>query len=180
LESLGRASELDPLHGEISFWVARFRLYQGDTVGAIAQSQKVLETHPHFHRAHVTMGHAYLEQGNPEAALENYRRAQALEGSVPAYDAFIARGLAVTGDEEKASRILSGLVERAIDRYIRPEMLAIGYAAIGDLDEAMAQLQRALEARSAGMIYLLVDPMYDPLRDDPRFREMVKKVGLIK
>jgi serine/threonine-protein kinase len=178
LDSIHRAAELDPLHGEISFWVARFRLYQGDYDGAIAQSRTVLETHPHYYRAYVTMGHAHLQMGDAEAALENYRRAQALEGSVPAYDAFIARGLAITGDKEKAARILTGLVERANDRYIRPEMLAIGYAALGDKDKAITLLQQALDARSAGLIYLVADPMYDPLRDDPRFQELVEKVGL--
>ena len=61
---------------------------------------------------------------------------------------------------------------------IRPEMLAVGYAALGDMDEAFAHLDEALEARSAGLIYLAVDPMYDPLKADPRFDELVKKVGL--
>ena len=145
---------------------------------AYSSAQKVVETHPNFHRGYVTMGHAYLQMGDPEAALANYRRAQALEGSVPAYDAFVARALAITGEKEKAARILTGLVERSGDRYIRPEMLAIGYATLGDIDEAMAQLQLALEARSAGLIYLVVDPMYDPLREDPRFKALVEKVGL--
>lgn len=138
----------------------------------------MLDTHPQFYRAYITMGHAYFQKGNPEAALEQYRRAQALEGSVPSYDAFIARGLASTGEEEKARHILAGLVERAAERYIRSEILAVGFAALGEKDEAFKHLEHALEARSAGLIYLVVDPMYDPLRDDPRFRELVEKVGL--
>ena len=173
-----RALELDPLHWEVGYWLARFLLYQGDYDGAIDQSRTMLEIHPQLYRAYLIIGHAHLQKGDPEAALEQYRRAQALEGSVPSYDAFIARGLAITGKGEKARRILAGLVERATERYIRPEVLAVGYAAVGEKDEAFAQLEKALEARSAGLVYLVVDPMYDPLREDPRFHELVEKVGL--
>ncbi|MEO5826244.1 MAG: hypothetical protein ABIR59_10180, partial [Gemmatimonadales bacterium] len=62
--------------------------------------------------------------------------------------------------------------------YVRAEVLAMGYAAVGDLDAAFASLQRALEARSAGLIYLHLDPGYEPLRGDLRYDELVRKVGL--
>ncbi len=178
IPEIRRALELDPLSWNVSYWLARFLLYQGDYDGSIEQCRETLEMHPRLHRAYFTMGHAHLQKGDPEAALAEYRRAQTVEGSVPSYDAFIARGLAITGEDEKARRILAGLVARATERYIRPEVLAVGYAAVGEKDEAFVQLEKALEARSAGMIYLVVDPMYDLLRDDPRFGELVEKVGL--
>ncbi len=178
IPAIRRALELDPLSWNVSYWLARFLLYQRDYDGSIEQCRETLEMHPGLHRAYFTMGHAHLQKGDPEAALAEYRRAQTVEGSVPSYDAFIARGLAITGEDEKARRILAGLVERATERYIRPEILAVGYAAVGEKDEAFAQLEKALEARSAGLVYLVVDPMYDPLRDDPRFRELVERVGL--
>jgi hypothetical protein len=56
--------------------------------------------------------------------------------------------------------------------------LAMGHAALGDLDRAFASLQRALDAHSAGLIYLHLDPGYGPLRKDPRYDELVRKVGL--
>ena len=173
-----RALELDPLHWEVGFWVARFLVYEGRYAKAIEQAKAMFEISPTLYRAYLIMGHAHFELGDPHAALEDYRRAQALEGSVPSYDAFVARALALTGEEEKARRILAGLVERSRERYIRPEVLAVGYAAIGDLDQAFAHLGEALAARSAGLIYLAVDQIYAPLRADPRFRELVKQVGL--
>ena len=69
-------------------------------------------------------------------------------------------------------------MERASERYIRPEVLAVGFAALGETDEALKHLEEAVEARSAGLIYLAVDPMYDALREDQRFVELVKRVGL--
>jgi len=166
------------LHWEVGYWLARFRLYQGDYRGAIEQSRAMLEIHPQLYRAYLIMGHAHIEKGDARAGLAQYRRAQALEGSVASYDAFVARGLAITGESEKARRILAGLAERARERYIRPELLAVGYAALGENDEAFAQLDKALEARSAGLVYLAVDPMYQPLRSDPRFAKLLKAVGL--
>ncbi len=173
-----RAVELDPLHWEVGYWVARFLVYQGEHQKAIEYARSMLEIHPTLYRAYLIMGHAHYELGDYAAALEEYRRAQGLEGSVPSYDAFVARALAKTGEEEKARRILAGLVERSRERYIRPEVLAVGYAAVGELDEAFAHLDQALAARSAGLIYLVVDPIYAPLKGDPRFKELVQKVGL--
>ncbi len=173
-----RALELDPLHWEVGFWVARFLVYQGHFEKAIEQARTMFEISPTLYRAYLIMGHAHIELGNPHAGLEDYRRAQALEGSVPSYDAFVARALALTGEEEKARRILAGLEERSRERYIRPEVLAVGYGALGEFDAAFAQLEQALTARSAGLIYLAVDQIYAPLRQDPRFRELVKRVGL--
>jgi serine/threonine-protein kinase len=178
IAEIRRALELDPLSANVGYWLARFLLYRGDYVEAIEQSSRMLDIHVHFYRAYLNMGHAYLELGDVASALEQYRRAQALEGSVPSYDAFVARGLALSGEVDKARRILTGLVERAQERYIRPEVLAVGFAALGDTDEAFAQLELALTARSAGLVYLGVDPMYRPLRDDPRFARLMSEVGL--
>ena len=54
----------------------------------------------------------------------------------------------------------------------------MGYAAVGDLDKAFAALERAYQARSAGLIYLHLDPGYEPLRADPRYAELVRRIGL--
>jgi hypothetical protein len=70
------------------------------------------------------------------------------------------------------------LEERGRERYLRPEVLSVGYAALGEVDAAFAHLERALEAHSAGLVYLAVDPMYKPLRHDARFARMVRAVGL--
>ncbi len=179
LVEIRRALQLDPLSGHNSRWLARFLLYKREYEAVIVQCKKTLEIDPAYFQAYLDMGHAHLGLGQAQEALGLYRRGQALEGSVAAYDAFIARALAITGDKEHAERIMMGLVERATERYIRPELLAAGFAALGNKGEAFSQLRKALDARSAGLIYLATDPMYDPLRDDPRFMELVTQVGLM-
>ena len=61
---------------------------------------------------------------------------------------------------------------------MRAESLAMGYAAIGDADRAFLSLERAFQARSAGLIYLQIEPGYQPLRKDPRFGELAGRIGL--
>ena len=79
---------------------------------------------------------------------------------------------------EEAAEILSRLEEESKQHYIRAEILAMGYAALGELDRAFALLERAYQARSSGLIYLHLDPGYEPLRQDPRFKELVGRIGL--
>jgi hypothetical protein len=70
------------------------------------------------------------------------------------------------------------LEEESRQQYLRSEILAMGYAAVGDLDRAFDSLERAFQARSAGLIYLHLDPGYAPLRGDPRYADLVGRIGL--
>ena len=73
---------------------------------------------------------------------------------------------------------LARLAEESRQQYVRAEILAMGYAATGDLDRAFACLERAYQARSAGLVYLHIDPAYAPLRGDARFADLVRRIGL--
>jgi tetratricopeptide (TPR) repeat protein len=90
----------------------------------------------------------------------------------------LVRPLAALGEMEEAGAIMERLEAQAKEQYLRAEVLAMGYGALGDLDKAFACLKEALDAHSAGLIYLHLDPGYEPLRADPRFAEVVAKVGV--
>ena len=173
-----KALTLDPLHPHHSRWLCRFLLYAKDYGAAIAQGQKTLELHADYFHAYLDIGTAHLVQGDAEEALTWYQRSQGLETSVRAYDAYIVRALAPLGRRDEADAILTRLEEESRQHYIRAEILAMGYAAVGALDEAFASLERAFQARSAGLIYLHLDPGYEPLRTDPRYDALVQRIGL--
>lgn len=178
IEAIRRALVLDPLSAHFSGWLARFMLYSGDYDGALTQGHKTLELDEGSIRAPHYIGSAYLAKGDAETALEWYRRAQGLEKAVRVYDAMIVRALAVLGRRDEAESILARLDEESRQQYVRSEILAMGHAAIGNLDSAFACLERAFQARSAGLIYLHLDPGYAPLRGDPRFADLVRRIGL--
>jgi serine/threonine-protein kinase len=178
IAEIRKALALDPLDPGYSRWLARFLLYAGDYPGAIAQGEKIIELGEDFFLAYLDIGSAHLAQGEAETALKWYRRGQALEHSVRSYDAFIVRALAALDRRDEADEILARLEEESRQHYVRAEILAMGYAALGDLDRAFQCLERAFQTRSAGLIYLRVDPGYKPLRDDPRFDDLTGRIGL--
>ena len=178
IKALQKALVLDPLSVHHSGWLSRFFLYAKDYIGAIAQGERTLEIDEHYVRAFVFIGSAHLAQGDPETALDWFRRGQALDGAVRTYDAMIVQALAALDRRDEAEAILERLEEQSRQQYIRAEYLAMGHAAVGDLDRAFASLERAYQARSGGLIYLHLDPGYEPLRGDPRFAEMVARVGV--
>jgi serine/threonine protein kinase/tetratricopeptide (TPR) repeat protein len=178
IDAIRKALVLDPLSAHFSSWLARFHLYAKDYPAAIAEGQKTLELDEGSLRAPLFIGSAYLEQGDAETALEWYRRAQGLERAVRSYDAIIVRALAALGRRDEAEAIMSRLEAESKQHYVRADILAMGYAAMGDADRAFACLERAFQSRSAGLIYLHLDPAYQPLSGDPRFADLMKRIGL--
>ncbi len=178
IEEMRRAVALFPISPKSSRWLSRFLLYAGDYAGAIAQSEKTLELDHEYFQSYLDAGSAVLAQGDAEKALDWYRRGQRLDTSVRSYDALIVRALAALDRREEAEEILTRLEEEARKHYVREDILAMGYAAMGNPDRAFACLDRAVQARSAGVIYLKLDPGYEPLREDPRFDALLKRIGL--
>jgi serine/threonine-protein kinase len=178
VEEMRKALILDPLYAVYSRWLGRFLLFGGDHQGCIAQSRKTMDLNSDYAYSYLDIGSAYLELGDPEAALQWFQRGQGMNTSVRSYDALIVRALAPLGRREEAEEIMHRLDEESRHQYVRSETMAMGYAAVGDLDRAFACLERAFQVRSAGLIYLHVDPGYKPLRDDARFRQLGERIGL--
>jgi serine/threonine-protein kinase len=169
---------LDPLSPLYSRWLGRYLLFSADLDGALEQSRKTLEIDTNYYHAFLDIGAAYLGKGDPEQAMDWYRRAQSLESSVRSYDAHLVRVLAALGQPDEAHAIMERLEQESKEHYLRAEVVAMGYAALGERDRAFACLDEALNARSAGLIFVHLDPGYEPLRSDPRFDELAQKIGV--
>ena len=176
IREMRTAQKLDPLSPTFSQWIARFLLYQRRSADAIEESMRTLELDPAYARGHMTLGLARLMEGERDAGLESLRRSAEVTWS-PSFRAFQAYGLAAVGDGAAARRVLGELQSEG-ESYVRAEFLAAAFGMLGDRDEAFRQLDRALAERSAGMIYLHLDPLYDSIREDPRFSALVEKIGL--
>jgi eukaryotic-like serine/threonine-protein kinase len=178
IQELRKALVLDPLYAAYSRWLGRFILFSGDYSGAIAQGRKTIDLDADYAYSYLDIGSAYLELGEAEKALQWFQRGQGLDTSVRSYDALIVRALAPLGRREEADEILARLEEESRQHYVRSEIMAMGHAAVGNVDRAFECLERAFQVRSAGLIYLHVDPGYTSLRPDPRFRLLVERIGL--
>jgi TolB-like protein/Tfp pilus assembly protein PilF len=178
ITAMRRALELDPLRVEYFGWATRLLIYSGDWDAAIKQGEETFEIDEKYGRGFVFIGSAYLAKGDAETALDWFRRGQSLDTAVRSYDAMIVRALAALGRREEAEEILARLESESRQHYVRAEYLAMGHAAVGHLDRAFEALERAYQARSAGLIYLHLDPGYGPLRGDPRYQELVRRIGL--
>jgi len=163
---------------EYAGWLARFHLYAKNYDAALSTGRELLEIDDNYGRGFVWMGSAYLALGEAETALDWFQRGQALERSVRSYDAMIVRALAALDRIEEAEEIMSRLEAESKQHYVRSEYLAMGHAALGHADAAFDSLERAYQARSAGLIYLHLDPGYEPLRQDSRYSSLVSRMGL--
>ena len=177
LEEIRTAQMLDPLSPVTSYWLARYLLYVRRTEEAIEESRRALSLDPDFAHGVGILGRAQLLQGANEEAVASLRRSAELSRS-NTFQAYLAYGLAATGHEEESREALKRIAHADGGDYVRSECLAAVYGALGEPDHAFRYLERAYAERSAGLIYLHLEPMYDSLREDPRFQAMVERIGL--
>jgi tetratricopeptide (TPR) repeat protein len=131
-----------------------------------------------FIPAHLLLGEAHLANSHfPEALAELKKALELSEGDTNELAA-LAYGHAVAHDAAEARKLLQELKERSGQTYVQPLALAVIHIGLGNRDEAFDWLARAFADRSAGLVYLKVDPVFDSIGADARFADLVRRVGL--
>ena len=131
-----------------------------------------------FWFARLWLGRTTERMGRLDEARREIERANAQAGPFSEALAQIGRLKAIAGDRAGAHQVLAELAKRSQSRYVSPYFSTVVHAALGDRDAAFAALERGFEARTFFMTWLLIDPDLDPLRADPRFDALIKRVGL--
>ena len=173
------ARDLDPLSLPINNALAG-RLLAGSRYDeALKQVQKTLELDAHFAPAHQTLGWVYLHSGNQEEAIREFQSALQLTGTADA-DLQLDLGIAyaVTGKRDEARRILAKLENLHEQGGVPSGSVAILHGALGESNEAFAWLEKAYEERDPQLTYIKAGRRFEPLRKDPRFSELVHRLGL--
>jgi eukaryotic-like serine/threonine-protein kinase len=178
LGELARAEELDPLSVILPTDRCRALYFARRYPEALASCRRALDADAAFVPALITQGMVLEETGRVAEALSAFQEVARLTGNDPQQRTLIARATAIGGDLPAARRMLAEIEEQARSRYISPYSLAVVHAALGDKDEAFRDLDRAVAERSSWMTYLAVNPRLDALRSDPRFQDVLKRVGL--
>ncbi len=173
-----RALELDPLFlvsNHVQAWPYHLSRRYDE---AIERYRKTLEMDPNFPRTHLRLGEVYAAKGMYREAIAEYEKFSALGGGSTMALALIGNARALLGERHEALRVLEELTAESKRRYVPSFHFAIVHAGLGDKDQAFAWLDRAYEERSQFLVDLKFEPILDPLRSDPRFADLVRRVGL--
>lgn len=176
--AIGKAQALDPTSLAINTDVG-FVLYYGRQYdAAIRQLQMVTEMNPDFPLAHFWLGRSYQQTRRYDDAIAEFRRAEAALHGWPVVTAALGHVQGVSGHTRDAHETLDALARLAKERYVTPYGVALVHAGLGDTDQALAWLGRALADRSHWLVWLKLDPRFDALRSDRRCSELLLAVGL--
>jgi TolB-like protein/DNA-binding winged helix-turn-helix (wHTH) protein len=173
-----RAEELDPLSVMISANAGEILYFARRYDEAIAQCHKALGLDPNYAMAHTHLGRAYVQKGMYAEAITEYNKAITLSDRNPELVGNLGQAYAAAGRREEAQLVLAELNELAKRRYVSFYRLAEIYAALGQPDQAFAYLEKAYQARATHLCNLKVEPTLDSLRPDPRFADLLRRVGL--
>jgi serine/threonine protein kinase/TolB-like protein/Flp pilus assembly protein TadD len=178
IAEMRRALELDPfslsMNAEMgwSLYIAR------DYDQAISQCRKVIELDPNFIAAYSCAAQAYEQQKMYAEAIADMNKARVLVGDDPGVMEELACAYALSGQKTEARKLLDALKERSAREYVDPGLIALIYASLGEKDQAFEWLEKAYQVRSSWMTWLKVEPKFDPLRSDPRFTDLMRRVGI--
>jgi eukaryotic-like serine/threonine-protein kinase len=173
-----RALELDPLSTEVSSTHGA-NFYYGRQYGpAIGQLRKTLEMDPNSWFARMFLGLSYEASGDLPRAIAECQKAREIETTIPWPSAELAHAYAASGRKSEAEEILNQFKDRSRQSYVPAYNFAEIYIGLGDKEQALAALEKAYADRSMLLTFLKVDPEFDSLRSDPRFKDLLRRVGL--
>jgi TolB-like protein len=172
------AQRVDPLSlfANVSLGWAYYFARQYDR--AAEQHRKALEMDPQFTFAHWNLGMVRAQQNKLDEAIAAFQSADTYSGGGLTFKAHLGYALALAGRREEAERINAELKELAQARYVSSYYFAMIHLGLGENDEAFARLESAYEERSGFMAFIKVEPLLDPLRSDPRFAHLERRIGL--
>ena len=173
-----QGQELDPLALPVSANIGLLLYLARRYDEAFEQFRKNLEMDRTFVYTHWEMGLTYEQCGQYDEAIAAFKKAIELSGTSALPHALLARTYALCGKRKEASSLLDKLTELSTQTYVSPYRIAAVYAALGDKDRAFKWLDHAYEGRDGWLIWLAVDPVVDSLRSDPRFTDLLNRIGL--
>jgi len=173
-----RARELDPLNLRTSAIEGSILINAGRADEALDRLRRTLEFEPNYWFAHSFAASAYIEKRMFAEAIAEARIARDFPGVPTRPTAFLGYALAKSGRWAEARRELEGLLKLSQQRYVSPYSIATIYNGLGERVETLQWLERGYREREPRMVFLKAEPTWNNLRGDPRFQDLLRRVGL--
>ncbi len=174
-----RSQEADPLSSFANGFLGSVLVFTRQWDPAIEQLRSAIELDPSFWFNHVFLARAYEQKGRLPEAIAEFQHALELEKVNAEIWSGLGHAYALSGNKSEVQKVLDHLKELSVHGYVAPYNVAIVYAGLGEKDQVFAWLGRAYSQRSYYMAeYLTTDSRLDGLRSDPRFADLLRRIGL--
>jgi Flp pilus assembly protein TadD len=177
IEQINIAKDLDPLSLVISVSFARAQFLLGNDAAGIELTTKLIELYPEYGPNHMTLGAAYVRQGRKNDGLAEMTKAYELDPS-PSALANLAYASAVAGKLHDANRMLKDLTAKYERREMLARDVAIVYIGLEDHEKAFEWLEKDFASRSSELAAITSMQEFDPIRSDPRYVSLLRRMGL--
>lgn len=177
LKEIQNARARDPISPKMESILGMVYYFRREYDLAIEQFRKPLQLDPNFEAAHLALGSAYEQKARFAEAIASLQEGNAAwRSGVGA--SMLGHTYALMGKKPEAEKLIQELRRLSKTRYVSPAYVAAIYAGLGDKDQAMEWLEKAYELKAASLVFLKVNPRYDSLRSDRRFRSLLKRIHL--
>ena len=173
-----KALELEPASLVMNTFLGATLYYAGRYDEAIDQCRRTIDMDPNFAVAHWHLGLAYEQKQVPDAAAEEFKKAISLSGGSPLMRAALGRAYAESQKKHEANQMLNELNEFAKRQYVSAYEIATIHVALGNNEQVFQSLAKAYAEHSFHLVNLNVSPQFKSVRSDPRFRDLVQRLGL--
>jgi TolB-like protein/DNA-binding winged helix-turn-helix (wHTH) protein len=173
-----RAVENDPMSGDMNMLLGWIYYMARHYDQAIQQEKKSIEMDPKRPSTHFVLGNVYAKEGQYDLAIREYRNYVELAGGEIGTSPWMGYAYALAGRRQEALEILKRLNAMSTHRPVGAFGRAIIYAGLDDKQQTFASLEKAYKAHEWPLIELKADPRFDNLRSDPRFQDLIRRVGL--
>jgi serine/threonine-protein kinase len=180
LAELRVAEELDPLDLKIKTQIGYVYYFLRDPARAEAQFRKVLEIDPHFAFGHYALGDVNAQQGRYDEALAHLEESVRVGGSSVNHLGILSYVNGLAGRTAEARRLLEEIRARAARGYASPIWSALAHLGLREIDTAFEWLERAFAERDGSLVLVAASPEFDPLRRDPRFGNLLERMGIVR
>lgn len=177
-EEIGQ--KYDPLRVECIMRLGVSYLRSKQTEEARQNFTKIIAMEPDYYLGYYGVGLTHILESKYYEGIEWFKKALSLSDEYPPILADIGRSYALAGEKDETEKILKHLKQRAQKEHINPFQFAVLHSALEQMDEAFMYLEMAVEERDGGIFHILTVESIDNIRKDPRYIDILKKMGLYK